>query len=315
MNEDQVRKIVQAMLDSNYDRGNPRIAPHRHNEIDNLRINAKDIVGLPPGTAPGGNVNDVQVNDGAGNFYGDDNFIYDFTNDILQLSGEFDLFGDMHISGNIIQPDGSLDISTVQDNAGVTIETSTGQTGVSGNILIKTDDPLLSSGTNRSGSITLQTGVSNSTNAATAKIAIHAGNAKPSTTHNGGSVEIFSGTGGSTGGSPGTITMLSGNGGGGGSGGDIDILGGNSTGTDVDGGVITIRPGLPTGSGVGGLVSISRGNLVVGVSNAAGADGVIALGNVTTAPGTPGNGGIFYASAGALHWIGSGGTDTVIAPA
>lgn len=70
------------------------------------------------------------------------------------------------------------------------------------------------------------------------------------------------------------------------------------------------------------LYGSANGNLVVG--NAAVADrdlGTIActnglkIPNGTRGAGNPANGGFFYALAGALHWVGSGGTDTVIAPA
>lgn len=64
-------------------------------------------------------------------------------------------------------------------------------------------------------------------------------------------------------------------------------------------------------------VQASGSNVGVGTGSEFGSGkGVIGLHNAFTNPSTnPANGGVLYATAGALHWLGSGGTDTPIAPA
>lgn len=46
INEIQVRKIVREELDKNYRSGAPRVAPHQHNGVDNLKISQSDIIPL-----------------------------------------------------------------------------------------------------------------------------------------------------------------------------------------------------------------------------------------------------------------------------
>lgn len=43
--QDIVKQLIQAHFNANYSNGAPRIAPHSHNGIDNLKINAADING------------------------------------------------------------------------------------------------------------------------------------------------------------------------------------------------------------------------------------------------------------------------------
>lgn len=68
--------------------------------------------------------------------------------------------------------------------------------------------------------------------------------------------------------------------------------------------------------------NLDTGNLVVGRSSAAqrdlatlGATGALKMINGGRGAGNPTGGGFFYVAAGALHWVGSGGTDTTLAPA
>jgi hypothetical protein len=44
MTEQQVRNIVQDMMNKNYTSGKPQIPPHIHNDVDNLRISQKDVI-------------------------------------------------------------------------------------------------------------------------------------------------------------------------------------------------------------------------------------------------------------------------------
>lgn len=67
--------------------------------------------------------------------------------------------------------------------------------------------------------------------------------------------------------------------------------------------------------------SLATGNLILCNSPAADRDlasmgtNCVKLPNGTVGGVAPANGGYFYVSAGALHWVGSAGTDTVVAPA
>lgn len=70
------------------------------------------------------------------------------------------------------------------------------------------------------------------------------------------------------------------------------------------------------------FVNMAQGNtymLGVALANrdldAIGATNAVKLANGSRGVGNPALGGFFYAFAGALHWVGSAGTDTVIAPA
>lgn len=57
-------------------------------------------------------------------------------------------------------------------------------------------------------------------------------------------------------------------------------------------------------------------NLGLNTNSFSSGAGVVAIANATVAPSlTPGTGGILWAAAGALHWLGTSGTDTIIAPA
>lgn len=49
--EQDVKDIFTQMTSANYSAGVPRIPPHRHNGIDNLQIQASDILGLSTGSS------------------------------------------------------------------------------------------------------------------------------------------------------------------------------------------------------------------------------------------------------------------------
>jgi len=60
---DLIRKVLTEEFDKNYNSGNPRIPPHTHNGVDNLKIRASNIVDL----AAGG-FNGIQVFTASGTF-------------------------------------------------------------------------------------------------------------------------------------------------------------------------------------------------------------------------------------------------------
>ena len=44
MNEQQIRQIAQDEMQKNYRSGQPRVAPHQHNGVDNLKIPASSVI-------------------------------------------------------------------------------------------------------------------------------------------------------------------------------------------------------------------------------------------------------------------------------
>src|SRR5690606_20074650 len=76
-------------------------------------------------------------------------------------------------------------------------------------------------------------------------------------------------------------------------------------------GNITLGPGL-----VARRSSATASSLSLNSTSLGGGVGVMAIGNAETAPAnTPSGGGVLYATGGALHWKGSDGTVTELAPA
>jgi hypothetical protein len=71
--------------------------------------------------------------------------------------------------------------------------------------------------------------------------------------------------------------------------------------------------GFFSGAGITG--SLILGNSVQGVNRDIQGTNTVKLLNGTVGSAPPVGGGYFYVTAGALHWVGSGGTDTAIAPA
>lgn len=107
------------------------------------------------------------------------------------------------------------------------------------------------------------------------------------------------------------------------------IIGMGAGGTIVGSGLtnVFLIEAATTASGGGAVPSallygsFLTGSLILGDSTVAAANrdlhgtNTVKLLNGTTGGGAPVGGGYFYVVAGALHWVGSGGTDTAIAPA
>lgn len=96
--------------------------------------------------------------------------------------------------------------------------------------------------------------------------------------------------------------------------GAITIKTGNA---DVSGDItLRIGSGTPITTYGNILLVPGKGNIIVNSGTPTDGQSVIAIDNASNDPTvTPSTGGIMYVSAGALHWLGSSGTDTVIAPA
>lgn len=150
----------------------------------------------------------------------------------------------------------------------------------------------------------LMDGVGNTTfnNATTGTFAINTASLS------GGSGNINVTTGNiSSGGTAGSITLKTGDRPGGlaFSGGKINLNSGRGT---------IVKLSSSDGLMLGDLIVYSGTLPVLGGLGYTGV-GALAIGNTSGSPGAVTNGGVFYVNAGALHWLGSSGTDTTIAPA
>lgn len=245
----------------------------------------------PPGTpgtngtaTPGGDDTNVQYNN-AGTLDGSNNFFWLNGPSALDIEGK-------------IQSQSDFTIHTIPQNP-----------GSSPNLIIQTDDAQTTGAlTEISGNLSIKTGFAFGDAGA---IDIESGN---SLNGNGGNIQILA-KGSINGSSNGTVSVLAQGTNGTASAGQIEVIVTDASGTDQDGGLVLIRPGNGTGSGAFGSVNIEHGNFGVGGNAFNPSTPIIHLYDVNTPPATPSSGGIFYSSAGALHWLGSGGTDTVIAPA
>lgn len=341
--KDKILQLIRSEFQRNYTSGVPRVPPHTHNGIDNLpvanvvnQIVAGTNVTITPtsgtgtvtitassggGGSPGGSNTQVQFNDSSA-FGGDSAFTWTKTTNILTLDdGSESGSGGATISGGnsglqIITEDSTVD-DFFTGNINLTCGDSTGATGTGGSVLVNAGNTDSGDG----GAIELTSGSGVTGNGG--RVYITAGNAGPEATA--GSVTIVAGNSGDIS----TAGLLAG--------GDVVISAGN-TGEDV-GGSVTIKSGAATTSGNGGNIYARLGatdsgnpgyfqitqssagsvqpNVAIGNSTSfAGGQGVVYIRNRTTAPsGSPSSGGVLYVESGALHWLGSSGTDTTIAPA
>lgn len=250
------------------------------------------------GTLVAGTNGQVIFNDND-QYAGDTGFIYDVatqTVKVVNLTNNTDLATNLSIASNF-----ALDIRTTAATP-----------GSSGNIVMATSDANTAGGfTETSGSITIETG-SSFLNAG--NITIQTGNSITNGT--GGTISLFANSG-SDGNPNGAISLST-----------IGTRDTSTTGTislivsdasgagNLDGGTIVISPGAQANAGNPGQTYFQSGNIFFRTVQFAGGDGVIAIGDAATNPSTtPSGGGVLYSSAGALHWLGSSGTDTIIAPA
>lgn len=305
-----VAQMIQQFFDANYKTGNPRVPPHQHNGVDNLQINATNILDLPK-TAPGGVNTSVQFNNN-GAFGGDTFFVYDSVDNILGIPN----------INSSIDPNNTADLfvqATFGSNATFGTLADPNNAGASGKIVINTDNDNSSglidihtgnAATTTSGAITLKTGTGH-TSSSHGKIVINTGGVTPPNNGN-GSVTIYS-----------QKTM------------DLSASGDNSATMGVFGAassrlgssgfvLIDATDALNTGNirlrPVSQGPTAEHGNLSFGPENVSpnfgGGTGIFFIENVTTVPvSNPTGGGLLYVSAGALMYRGTAGTITTIAPA
>lgn len=337
MSEEEINDLIDKKLSENYRKSTPLVAPHNHDGVDNLALDPSYFLGFPifvvadstvaptdnaingtvrfqydptnfaklwfranrtwymigssgGGGTPGGNDTNVQFNDG-GNFGGEDTFDFNKTDVILTLdkgTGQGDgaiITGgtsDLHIFTDE-KTDGSLagDIHVIagsSDDQGGRIRIAAGE-GTNGSGFVQLlGDIGESSGPFDGGTIYIKAGAD----------------------VNGAGVILIKGS--QLGGQEGSIEISPGN----------DSL--------LRYGEITLFTGLNIsgGGGTRGNVQIPTGCLIVG-SSATGtstntAKSVIMF-NTSDPSGATTGAGILYVKAGALYFMGSGGTITNIAPA
>lgn len=274
LTEQEFKTLFKKEFDKNYTSGAPRLAPHRHNAIDNLQINPADLLGWPvfsvvdatiaptdealEGTQrfqfDGTNLREwfrtdqtwYQIGSGGGGTPAGNNTNVQF-NDSGSFGGE-DTFTFNKATDTLTLDDGSAagtggSIIT-GGTSGLQILTGdrTGASEYSGEILIKTGE--VSAGSGYSGPVTLAVGDATDVGAFVGDLEIRSG-----------TTNAYQATGG---------------------GGDINLRGGNS-GDEVtvgftiyrtgygDGGRVQIDGGM-TGTGVGGSIYINSGSSRYGTS-------------------------------------------------
>lgn len=291
--EDKIRTF----FEKNYSSGSPRLAPHQHNGIDNLRVKSTDlsgnvvtqivaganisvspttgigavtVTGTSSGGTPGGSDTQVQFND-SGAFGGDSAFAWNKTTNVLTLD---DASATGYTGGDTITGGTSRlviktgDRSTNNTRSGwvsVYGGNHSGSTAYAGSLYFKAGD---NSGTNgNAGSITLTAGRSTKTTggAAAGGVFLYGGYSK-SDNSPGGNVKIEAGYG-----KKGTGTASTGgdvliNGGRAketgtlASGGNIVLTGGKDNNASSVGGIITVKPGDRTGTHIGSITLAAGGN-------------------------------------------------------
>lgn len=174
LNELQVRQIIKEEFDKNYQSGNTRIPPHRHNDIDNLKINASDIIGLTSGS-PAGENTQIQFNDN-GAFGASPDLVFDSDTSTLgvhnikssiDIANPFDLDIQATFGSTIsIHTSNDNGVDPVFESAGISIFSDDSSTDYStGNLNFTTGDagfdPGTGVGAGVSGNIVITTGTSN----------------------------------------------------------------------------------------------------------------------------------------------------------
>lgn len=325
----QILDLINQEFQRNYNSGIPQIAPHTHNGVDNLSVDA--VLSITAGTgitispngstkgditistsgggggSPGGNNKDVQFNDSS-TFGGNDKFTFDKSTNILQLddSSATGSTGGSSVSGgtsalNLITSDRSS-ASSYSGGINMVAGHNTGGYGIGGSILIKS-------------------GYTTDSQGQPGNISLTAGNGS-NQFFNGGSIFVTAGNNSATGGYGGNVTIKTGTGASG-YGGSMQFTVQKGT-SSVPGNMkFTINKASANAKGffqfnhfdVYGTI---QPNIFIGTASATfgGGQGVIVIRNRGTAPSSNvTNAGILYVEAGALTFRGSGGTVTTIAPA
>lgn len=345
---DTIKQLIQEALQKNYSSGVPRVPPHTHNKIDNLPVNAVDISGnlvtqivagtnvtVSPSTgtgvvtvnstgggggSPGGNNTDVQFND-SGSFGGEDTFTFDKTDVIMTLdngNGGGTFFGGAQISGG--ESDLTIITNPKSSNSTYTGGVWIGTGESSGNFASTGPVQLFANHANgdyaSAGDIGIRAGSAYGSYSRSGSISMTAGGYSGGTVYGGdifiagSNVQIKN-----TNGQPGYVSIQSsmGNGAGDLSAQLIVRAGDFSYGIYGD---IELIPGNAAGHGRGD-VHVSLGNILLGNpdSGRGNIEKLLIFENIIGSPNQATNGGILYVDGGALTFLGSSGTLTVIAPA
>lgn len=309
--KDKVLEWFKQWFNQNYLSGTPRIPPHTHNGVDNLPIPSTSITGnfdasrinnLPAGTAtkPGGVSGDIQIN----------------------AAGAFGTIGGLNLdqTGNA-RGASALDIQSIRSAVTKVASGSHAVAIGSNNTASGSYSTAAGEYNTASGNYTTVLGFDNT---ASAKYSTVVGNFN--TTAAGYTTIIGDSNIDSSTSSSADNTMVGNNNKITNSGAYSCILVGNTN--TISAGVTGGAIGSNISHGVSGLMRITMGGsstvLDIGPSGNLGINGtsygsglgVIFIKNAGTTPTTnPVAGGVLYSTGGALHWLGSSGTDTPIAPA
>lgn len=303
MNEEQVRKIFTEMFEANYRNGVPRIPPHRHNGVDNLQINGNDIVNLPE-TTPGGVDGDIQIN-ASGVFGTVDGLNLDQTGNARGLYA-LDIQTHRTAATQVASNQGAITIGSKNTASGY-YATAIGNTNsASGyNAVVGWTNTGSAYYANAFGSQNTASAYNSTAvgygNMASALNATAMG--KSNTASNTASVAL------------GTTNTASGDG-------SVAIgISNIASASNSASFGISVQNNQANSTYVAAALFFKSGNMAFTGGNNPNPTfgsgvGVFFVKNATTVPTVaPTGGGILYATGGALHWLGSGGTDTPIAPA
>lgn len=267
---------------------------HIHNGIDSPKIDYNDLNNIPAATntSPGGSDTDVQFND-AGIFGGVGSFTFNKTSGVVTIANEL-------VVHNQISVNTLIEVASITNIGGGNLSISTVNATTAGNITIKAGNG--SSG----GSVTISSGTYSS-----ADTTIH-GQRDVNITTVDRDINISNGSGGRD------INLTANR--------NINItantnnanflvsVNGDNAFLDISGGGVGAF--FVVGPTDSSSILVMQKNVGINATDFGGGYGALAILDAYTVPTTPpAGGGVLYSSGGALHWLGSSGTDTVIAPA
>ncbi len=299
--EKRIREIYQEMFDENYNSGNPRTPPHTHNGIDNLVLPKTSN-----GATPGGVDGDVQIN----------------------ASGVFGTIGGLNLdqTGNA-RGTPSLDFQAKR--SGVTHVASGNYSTIFGaymNTASGAYSSAFGAGNVSSQNFATTLGAYNTASGSNSTAAGYSNTATGTNSSSFGDANHATATGASALGGSNTASNT-----------DATAVGWSNTASgdssialgigNTASALRAVAIGVSVNNGTADSMEFgvnnsnklrynSDGNLGLNTTSYSGGKAVLAILNAATIPtGSPTAGGVLYSTGGALHWLGSSGTDTPIAPA
>lgn len=325
-----IQDLIQGEAHRSYTAGVPKVAPHQHNGIDNLPVQSKDIGGglvqqiiagtnitvspssgigtvtvaaTSSGGTPGGVDGDLQIN-ASGSFGTIDGLNLDQTGNARGTSAL-----DIQSLRNAVTDIAGGTQSVALGNANSAPGDFSTSIGV-GNVASQTESTAIGVSNTASGFADVAIGIGN--NSTHSGVAVGFGNTS-STANSSSSFGVSNVASGLKSTAIGFGNTASGT--------NSLAIGYQNT---ASGTSVAIGIGVSNGNqsvkiGVNnsGTIEVTQfADLGIGGLSLGGGQGVVFLTNAGTIPtSNPTGGGILYSTGGALHWLGSSGTDTIIAPA